>query len=154
MQTTGIFIIAHAPLASALKTVAEHVYPDCGSALAHLDIFPADDLASCTSKALQMMRAHSINDWLILTDVFGATPCNIARGILNELPPLRLRMVAGVNVPMLWRLLCYRHESLDSLAEKALNGGTQGIMSIESMTIHQQASKANHHDQSYRQNQQ
>ena len=153
MSKTQILIIAHAPLASALKVVAQHIYTECAEQLFPLDIAAEDDLETSAQKAVEILNSHAENEWLILTDVFGATPCNIAKS-LNELAPnIVMRIVTGVNVAMLWRVLCYGHESLDALTEKALTGGVQGIMPVETRKIQQQAFKPNHHDQSYRQNQ-
>ena len=64
---------------------------------------------------------------LILTDVFGATPCNIALKLADG---AAIRVVAGVNVPMLWRTLCYAHESLDAVAARAVAGAKQGVMQV------------------------
>lgn len=153
MSKTHILIIAHAPLASALKTVAQHIYTECAEQLMPLDIAAEDDIRTSAQKAVEILNSHAKSEWLILTDVFGATPCNIAKS-LNELAPnIVMRIVAGVNVPMLWRVLCYGHESLDALTGKALAGAGQGIMPVEMQKIQQQAFKTNHHDQSHRQNQ-
>ena len=64
----------------------------------------------------------------LLTDVTGATPANVARRLVNG---PNTRLVAGVNLPMLLRTVCYRHESLDQLTERAMDGGTQGVCRLE-----------------------
>ena len=64
---------------------------------------------------------------LILTDVFGATPCNIAQRLADG---VQVKVVAGVNVPMLWRSLCYGDESLDAVVARAIAGATQGVMQV------------------------
>jgi PTS system ascorbate-specific IIA component len=74
--------------------------------------------------AMQQMQAEGV---LLLTDVFGATPCNVARQ-LND--GVDTRLVTGANLPMLLRSVCYRHESLEALASRAQSGGTQGIMPV------------------------
>ena len=60
---------------------------------------------------------------LIFTDVFGATPCNIAQRLADG---VRVKVVTGVNVPMLWRTLCYRDEPLDALVARAVAGAHAG----------------------------
>jgi PTS system ascorbate-specific IIA component len=62
---------------------------------------------------------------LVLSDLYGATPCNVA----NRLPKLGVRMhcVSGLNLPMLLRVLNYPEQSLDQLAETAATGGRGGI---------------------------
>ncbi|MFY7864347.1 PTS sugar transporter subunit IIA [Roseateles sp.] len=120
----GLLLIAHAPLASAMKAVAEHTFPNCAPQLAVLDVSPemsAEDVESA-ARALLAEAGHA--EALVLTDVFGATPCN---GALRLQGP-QVRVISGVNVPMLWRSLCYANESLEALAERALQGGVRGIV--------------------------
>jgi PTS system mannose-specific IIA component len=123
----GLLVIAHAPLATALRAVAEHVYPDCGTSLAALDV-PADMPAEqVEAQAAALLAQAGTPEVLILTDVFGATPCNVAQRLADG---VRIRVVTGVNVPMLWRSLCYAGEPLDNLVARALAGATQGAMQV------------------------
>ena len=83
---------------------------------------------------------------LVLTDVFGATPCNVAARLVDG---VRSKLVAGVNLPMLLRTVTYRHESLDALVSRALVGGAQGVMQVAITAPQNQARKRNdqsHHD--------
>ena len=125
----GLLVIAHAPLASALRAVAQHVYPECAGSLAALDIAPEMSIEeACAQAAVALARVESgSGEALILTDVFGATPCNVAQRLADG---VRVKVVTGVNVPMLWRSLCYSSESLDSLVNRALAGATQGAMQV------------------------
>lgn len=125
----GILIIAHAPLASALRECALHVFPDCGSGVLALDVLPDAAPEDSLAKARQAMAELGATDVLLLSDVFGATPCNVAQQLGNG---HNTRLVAGVNLPMLLRSVCYRHESLDALATRAHAGGTQGVMPVGS----------------------
>jgi mannose PTS system EIIA component len=123
----GLFIIAHAPLASALRAVAEHVYPDCAGSLSVLDV-PADmPIEQVEAQAAALLMRMGAAETLILTDVFGATPCNVAQRLADG---VRVKVVTGVNVPMLWRSLCYAGEPLDSVVTRALAGATQGAMQV------------------------
>jgi len=61
---------------------------------------------------------------LVLTDIYGATPSNIATKLLV---PGRVEGIAGVNLPMLIRALTYREEPLDALLDKALSGAREGV---------------------------
>jgi PTS system ascorbate-specific IIA component len=63
-------------------------------------------------------------------------------------------VVAGVNVPMLWRSLCYSHESIDSVLARAVAGAAQGVMQVSSSRPQNQSHKAGGHDQSQHQHQQ
>lgn len=66
---------------------------------------------------------------LLLSDVFGATPCNIARRLCQ---PGRIEGVAGVNLPMLLRVACFCNKPLDELVQRALAGGKECIVTIDS----------------------
>lgn len=149
MPHTGLLLIAHAPLASALRSVAEHVYPDCSARLMVLDVPPGLSPGDIEAQARALLAAAPHDEFLVLTDVFGATPCNVAERLTD---PRRVRVVAGVNVPMLWRVLCYEGESADRLAERALMGATQGVMPVDCRTPSHQDQRSRHgqdhrHDQ-------
>jgi PTS system ascorbate-specific IIA component len=138
----GILIIAHAPLATALRDCATHVY--CGSPqrVEAIDVVPDADPAAVLAEARK--RLASViegNGALVLTDIFGATPANIAARLAD---PGRVRILAGVNLPMLVRSICYRTEKLDQLAAKALAGGAQGVLQVGSTAVQNQI--ANHPD--------
>ena len=70
----GLLVIAHAPLASALRSVAEHVYPDCSGSLAALDVSAGMPAEQVEAEAAAMLKRLATAEVLILTDVFGATP--------------------------------------------------------------------------------
>lgn len=127
MSSTGLFLIAHAPLASALAAVAQHVYPDCAGRLLVLDVSAGMTPSRVEEQARALLSESKHDEFLVLTDVFGATPCNVAERLTDR---RRLRVVAGVNVPMLWRTLCYVEDSVDRLAERALAGASQGVMPV------------------------
>ncbi|BBO60438.1 PTS sugar transporter subunit IIA [Mycoavidus sp. B2-EB] len=124
----GILIIAHAPLASALKSCLAHIYGELPARIGAIDVTPDSDPAKLLAAA-----QHALSDLikdngaLVLTDLFGATPANIASQ-LAHLP--QVQVLAGVNLPMLVRAVCYRTTPLAQLAKKALAGGAKGIQAI------------------------
>lgn len=123
-----LLILAHAPLASALLKVAQHVYPDCASGLDAVDVEAADTPERLDEMVRQRLdRLDAEDGLLILVDSFGASPANAATRAADG---QRVRVVTGVNVPMLWRVLCYRQEPLDGLVERAVAGGVQGVMPV------------------------
>lgn len=146
----GLLIIAHAPLASSLKTVAEHAFPDCARQLMALDVpanLPVEEIEAQARVMLEQVRSPEA---LILTDVFGATPCNVAQRLADG---LQVKVVAGVNVPMLWRSLCYAGDSLDALVARAVAGATQGVMQVATSRPQNQTLKARGSDQGDHQDQ-
>lgn len=141
----GILIIAHAPLAHALRQCALHVFPDCGEGVVALDVqpnaSPEETLAAARIALVQLDQPQA----LVLTDVFGATPCNVAHKLVDG---LHTRLVTGVNLPMLLRSVCYRREALEVLVARALAGGTQGIMQV-AITAPQNQARKNHDQDRY-----
>lgn len=148
-----ILIVAHAPLASSLQSVAQHVYPDCGAQLMALDVQPGTSLDVVEAQVREALHAPPLAgcEVLILADVFGATPCNAA---LAAADGVRWRVVAGVNVPMLWRTLCYAEQPLDDLVNRAVAGATQGVMHVSVPRRQDQPSSTFSHDQVNHQHQQ
>ena len=89
---------------------------------------------------------------LVLTDAFGATPGNVATQLAE---PGRVAVVAGVNLPMLLRAVCYRAGPLAELVTKAMAGGEQGIVQVGGSTaVQNQANKRAGDDQQRIQDQQ
>lgn len=126
-MSTRILLIAHAPLAQALRECALHVFPECAQAVIAIDVPPHESPDVTLASAQALLQAHEAQDTLVLTDVLGATPANVAQRLVDD---VRSRLVAGVNLPMLLRTVCYRHESLDELAQRALDGGAKGVLQV------------------------
>lgn len=127
VMNNGIFIIAHAPLATALRQCVLHVYPDAGARIAAMDVPASAELASTCDRAQDRLQALGWDGALVVTDVFGASPCNVARGLPDD---VRVRLLAGVNLPMLLRAVNYLDQPLEVLADKAMAGGVQGVMQV------------------------
>ncbi|MCR5865662.1 MULTISPECIES: PTS sugar transporter subunit IIA [Aquincola] len=147
----GLVILAHAPLASALRAVAQHTFPECAARIEVVDVTPdmsPDEAEGLARAALARARTPQA---LIFTDVFGATPCNVAQKLSDG---VQVRVVTGVNVPMLWRTLCYGEEPLENLVTRALAGATQGVMPVgntrpqnQAHPTHSDAQDQAHHQQ-------
>ena len=145
----GIFIIAHAPLASALRQCISHVFTDHPQGVAALDVQPNTPPDETLEQARIMMAQLGTSQVLVLADVFGATPCNVAQKLVDG---VHSKLITGVNLPMLLRTVSYRHESLDALVARALIGATQGVMQV-AITAPQNQNRRNH-DQDQRDHQQ
>lgn len=150
----GLLIIAHAPLASALKLAAQHCFPDTDHQLQAVDVppnLPCDELEAQARQLLQtLVDADPRGEALVLADVFGATPCNTVQRLADG---VRIKVVTGVNLPMLWRALNYAAEPLEQLILRAVAGGTQGVMQVGSSRPQNQAIQTTH-DQDHRHHQQ
>jgi mannose PTS system EIIA component len=144
----GILLIAHAPLAHALRECALHVFPDCAQGLAALDVQPNTPPEETLAAAKTMLAQLNAPQVLVLTDVFGATPANVAQKLVDGVTS---KLVCGVNLPMLLRTVCYRHESLDAMVTRAIVGGTQGVMQVAVTGPQNQAKRSNDPDQNHHQ---
>jgi PTS system ascorbate-specific IIA component len=139
----GLLIIAHAPLASTLKAVAAHVFPN-ESRLAALDVANHDTPESAELAARELADRIRDPELLVLTDVFGGTPCNVALRLVDG---PQVRVVVGVNVPMLWRAIGYRQLPVAELVERAVAGGVQGVMQLAPTRPQVQGPRSTDHDQ-------
>jgi mannose PTS system EIIA component len=152
---TSLLIVAHAPLASSLQALAQHVYADCSAQLVAVDIAPSTGLQQAQAEITKAMLGLPGPEILVLTDVFGATPCNAALAAAQSLPAqTTARVVAGVNVPMLWRTLCYSDKTLDDLVARALAGASQGVMHVAVPRRQNQPTAPASHDQDHHHHQQ
>jgi PTS system mannose-specific IIA component len=140
----AILLIAHAPLANALRQCALHVLPDCGATVVGIDVqpnlSPEETLAAARIALDQLARVPQVTGVLVLADIFGATPSNVAQKLVDGVTS---RLITGVNLPMLLRAVSYRHESLDTLVSRAVIGGTQGVMQV-AITAPQNQARRNH----------
>lgn len=128
-MNTHILIIAHAPLAHALRECAMHVFPDAGEVVAAIDVLAHDAPETSLAQAQAAVQAWGGDGpTLVLTDVMGATPANVAQKLVQEDHDARL--IAGVNLPMLLRSISYRQEPLDDLVARAITGGSQGVVQM------------------------
>lgn len=148
-MNNGILIIAHAPLASALRQCVLHVFPDAADELAAFDVQPNVSPEETLAGATQALAGLQLGQTLVLADMFGATPCNVAQKLVDG---LKSKLIAGVNLPMLLRIVTYRREPLDQLVARALAGGTQGVMQVATAAAQNQVRKIN--DQSNNDHQQ
>jgi PTS system mannose-specific IIA component len=124
----GILIIAHGSLGDSLVHCANHVMGHKASRLVDLSVTTKDDPDVAEERARTLIEQLDDGDGvLMLCDICGATPCNIATRLVV---PGRVECLAGVNLPMLVRALTYRNGRLAMVAEKALNGGRDGVICI------------------------
>ena len=134
-----LLIVAHAPLATALRQVACHVYAERECEIGALDIEPELTLEEAQARVRAAVVAGGPGDLLVVCDAFGATPCKAAQAVAAE--RAGVRVVAGVNVPMLWRSLCYASEPLDELVERAVGGAHSGVLQVSAARRQNQAQR-------------
>ena len=139
----GILIIAHAPLASAFLQCVQHVFPDNAAGVAALDVQPEAPPEETLAQAAIVLSQMGMHKTLVMTDIFGATPCNVAQKLADG---LNTKLVTGMNLPMLLRAVCYRQEPLDALVARALAGASQGVMQVAVTAPQNQVQRKNDQD--------
>ncbi len=122
----GILIISHGAFGESLIHSASHVLGKRPLYVRQVGITVHDDPDALIPVAEDLIRFVDRGEGvLVLTDIYGATPSNVASRLLR---PGRVEGIAGVNLPMLIRALTYREERLDTVLAKALSGGTEGVI--------------------------
>ena len=124
----GILIVAHGTLGESLLHCASHVMGGRPPQLMQIGVSIHDDPAMILPQARELLRQLDEGTGvLVLTDVYGATPGNIAARLLV---PGRVEGIAGVSLPILVRALTYRNEPLETVVAKAISGGVEGVLKM------------------------
>lgn len=124
----GILIITHGMLGESLIHCASHVLNKRPPRLRQLGVTAQDDPLLLLPQARELVKeldkSHGV---LILTDMYGGSPSNIAQKLVV---PGKVEAVAGVSLPMLIRALTYRDRSLQTIVTKAVSGGCEGVVRV------------------------
>lgn len=124
----GILLITHGSYGEALVQNACHVLNKRPPLLNQLGVSAQDDPLDLLPLARQMVELVDAGAGvLVLTDIFGATPANLA---LKLLDPGRVEGLTGVNLPMLLRALTYREKDMPTLLMRARDGGRDGVFNM------------------------
>jgi PTS system ascorbate-specific IIA component len=133
----GILLITHGTLGESLIHCASHVLNKRPARLKQLSITAQDDPFNLLPQARALVNelddGHGV---LILTDMYGGSPANIAAKLIV---PGRIEGVAGVNLPMLIRVLTYRDKSLPMIITKAVSGGCDGVVRMPALIVNNAA---------------
>ena len=133
----SILIITHGTLGESLIHCASHVLNKRPPHLQQLGVTAQDDPAVLLPQARALVTELDAGDGvLILTDIYGGTPSNLASKLVI---PGKVEAVAGVSVPMLIRVLTYRDRELQTIVTKAISGGCEGVMRVPVFKLHNAA---------------
>lgn len=125
-MTVGVLIIAHGQIGPSLLDTSTMVCGLCPLTVETLSIpFDSNPDKMFEQASGMLEELDSGTGVLILTDMYGSTPSNIANRFLDS---GRVRVVAGINLPMLIRVFNYPELDLDALADKAVTGGHDGVL--------------------------
>jgi PTS system ascorbate-specific IIA component len=125
----GLLIVAHGSLGESLIQCATYVLGQRPAGLRALDLMAYPDADTMLEVARKHVEELGLGNEgvLVLADIYGATPCNTVCKLLR---PGRVEGVAGVNLPMLLKVINYRNEALNLLADRAASGGQAGTFHI------------------------
>ena len=124
----GILLITHGTFGESLIQNICHVLNKRPPLIGQLGVAAQDDPLDILPMAKMLLKEVDEGDGvLILTDILGATPANLA---LKLLDPGRIECVAGVSLPMLLRALTYRKSGMETLIKKAISGGQDGVINM------------------------
>ena len=122
----GILIVAHGAFGEALIHSASHVLGKRPLGVRQVGVTVHDDPQAILPQARDLVRQLNTGDGvLVLTDMLGATPSNIA---CNLLVPDRIQGVSGINMPMLIKALTYRDKPMEVLIQKTLAAAQEGVI--------------------------
>jgi PTS system ascorbate-specific IIA component len=125
----GVMIVAHGDLGDGLVNSVAHVLGLVPAQFERFHVAASDDPYDLLPKVRAAVAKLNDGDGvLIFTDIYGATPCNLACKLID---PGVVEVVAGVNLPMLIRAFTYRNKGLEVMVKKAVSGGCDGVVHVE-----------------------
>jgi mannose PTS system EIIA component len=121
----GVMVVSHEPLGTALIRCTRHVFGRLPPQLAALDVIPDEDPAAASQAARDLLaRINDGSGVIVFTDCFGATPSRIAMQLAQ---PLKVYVVAGVNLPMLLKAITQRRRPVEEVVGELIASGQGAI---------------------------
>lgn len=134
-MSVGVLLITHPGVGSSMLHIASRILGHPTLPVKCLEVPPDAALKPTCERARSMLKVLNRGAGvLVLTDIYGATPHNIAREIACDRKG-QTTVLSGLNLPMLVRVFNYPQDDLDTLVSKAAEGGTRGIMSCPIETV-------------------
>jgi len=126
----GVLIVTHGEIGTALLASANQILGGRQDQVMTLSVWRQDDPDDLVLRARELLDQIDAGDGvLVLTDIFGATPGNVASRLLDD---GHIEGVSGVSLPMLLRVLTGRNGSLPAAVKRALSGGNEGVVHMNS----------------------
>lgn len=130
----GVVVIAHESLGAALIRCVTHVLGSRPAKFESLTVGSHDDALNLLPQARKLIASLDDGEGvLIFSDIYGATPCNLACKLIV---PGRVEVVTGVSLPMVIRAFTYRDKGLSTMISKAVSGGRDGVLHVEPSPLH------------------
>lgn len=130
-MSIGVLIITHGEIGDQfVKTAESTLVGELPLQCRTISVSQSCDPDTIVKKCQTIIEEINTDGVLVLTDIYGSTPSNIANRLATS---SNIKVIAGVNLPMLIRILNYPESDLSELVEKALSGGHDGIIFCEQM---------------------
>ena len=126
----GVLVVTHGSIGEALLTSAAQILGSPPQQVATLSVWRQDDPDDLVLRARELLESLDSGDGvLVVTDIFGATPGNVVSRLLQD---GRIEGVSGASLPMLLRVLTGRNGSIAGAVKRALSGGAEGVVHMNS----------------------
>ena len=126
----GVLLVTHGEIGTAMLSSANQILGGAPHQVATLSVWRQDDPDDLLLRARELLEQIDAGDGvLVLTDIFGATPGNVVSRLLDD---NHVEGVSGVSLPMLLRVLTSRNGSLGAAVKRALSGGAEGVVHMNS----------------------
>ena len=127
----GLLIITHESIGEAYRSLAQHFFPHGTPENIHiLGVQPDEDQDDIINDAIAKLQEFPENHGvLIMTDIFGATPCNAARRMVRA---DKSAILTGLNAPMLIKAVqyCAKADNLEEFTESVRQAAVNGIIAV------------------------
>ena len=124
----GLLLITHDALGESLIQCACHVLNKRPLQIMQLGVAAGDDPIDLLPLARQLLTlVDSGEGVLVMTDIYGASPSNLAAKLLES---GKVEGLAGVSLPMLLRAINYRDKGMETLLMRATGGGRDGVLNM------------------------
>lgn len=128
-----IIVMAHLEIANGFVSCAEHILAKRVINLHVIPVRKTENTEHILNRVQEFIsKLSDERQILLLTDLFGATPSNIASKLIK---PGRIEMITGLNMPMLLRAISYTEYNLQTCVEKAIEGGKNGILHLNGENV-------------------
>lgn len=124
-MSIALLFVTHEGIASNLLSIGEAIIQKSNNNLSYFEIAMDASTDEAVNAIEKKLSSLSTDEGIIfITDIYGSTPSNIAQQLADK---YHTHLISGVNLPMVIRLLNYRHEQSKTLLQKALDGAHFGI---------------------------
>ena len=122
----GVLVVTHGSIGEALLASATQILGNAQPQTATLSVWRQDDPDDLVLRARELLDTlDAVDGVLVITDIFGATPGNVVSRLLED---GKVEGVSGASLPMLLRVLTSRNGSLSAAVKRALSGGAEGVV--------------------------